>query len=360
MDSVSIVSCESYDAKLVSKALLESLKNIDFKFKKGLMVLIKPNLLGPFKPQEAITTHPVVIEELCKILKQNKCKIFIGDSSADDTKKAFEVCGINKLKKYAKIINFESEEKVFFDLPCSKNVPFPKILFDVDLIINVAKLKTHQLTQVTLATKNLYGCIPGKLKGEYHSVFPNEKDFSSLVFEISKKVNPGLNIIDGIEGLEGNGPATGGTKIRSKVIFASKNHSSIDIVASNAIGFNPQKIITNKLSKKSIKDIKVLGNKDFKMKFKKSSMHNFAFLAPLMKLLPKKTIAFNDKCLKCHICEKKCPVNAITLKPYPECNSKKCILCLCCLEVCPNNAVYLKDPRLLRILKKLKSKLSKK
>ncbi|MDD5193985.1 MAG: DUF362 domain-containing protein, partial [Candidatus Nanoarchaeia archaeon] len=194
--AVSVVKCASYNNSDVRKALLSNLKNINFQFKKNSKILIKPNLLSPMHPKKAITTHPIIIEELCKILKEYNCEIYIGESSAMETDSAFQVCGISKLKKYAKIINFEKEDKKFFDFGRKMHrIPLPKILFSVDLVINIAKMKTHGLTQVTLCTKNLYGTIPGELKSEIHKILPSPKDFSRLLMHLEQTIKPELNII---------------------------------------------------------------------------------------------------------------------------------------------------------------------
>jgi len=365
MHKVSVVKCASYKHAEVRKALEESLKNIDFSFKKNIKVLIKPNILSPAEPEAAITTHPIIIEELCKILKKYNAEIYIGESSSYETRKGFEVSGIGKLKKYGKIINFESEDKEFFNI-ANKKIPLPKILFDVDLIINVPKLKTHSLTLVTLCVKNLYGCIPGKLKGTYHRAFPSPKKFSKFLFELHEKIKPKLNIIDGIAGMEGNGPGATGKPIRSNLIIVSKNASAADIVASEIIGFAPDEIYTNKFSNIKRKDIEVVGDsKNIKLNFEKPSLVIAPIAAPIFHLInslfPKPKIKFNHKnCTKCHLCEKKCPVKAIALSPWPECNHKKCIKCLCCIEVCPSSAVSLEEHWTKEFVKKIYRKLIKK
>lgn len=345
---VSIVKCASYEKKKVRKALLASLKNINFHIQKNIKVLIKPNLLSPAKPEKAITTHPVIIEELCKILKEHNCQIFIGESSAYNTDLAFKVCGLKKLEKYAKLVNFESEEKIMHDFPNAKKVPLPAILFKVDLIINLAKMKTHGLTMATLCVKNLYGCVPGEMKMLYHKTLHSPSSFSHLLISLCKQIKPELNIIDGIIGIEGDGPGATGKPIKSKLIIAGKNPFATDIITSEIMGFKPNSIYTNKLSGIKRENILVLGNgKDIKLDFKKPKTHSIRFLLFLMNLFPKSKISFDkEKCKKCHLCEQKCPVKVISLNTkdgFPECEHKNCIHCLCCIEVCPHKAIFLKQ-----------------
>jgi uncharacterized protein (DUF362 family) len=362
---VSVVRCNSYKNEEVRRALEASLKNINFQFKKNSKVLIKPNLLSASKPELAITTHPVIIEELCKILQEHKCKIYIGESSAMDTDQAFETCGMNKLKKYAEIINFEASEKKNFNLgKKTHRVPLPKILFQVDLVINVAKLKTHGLTQLTLCTKNLYGCIPGRLKEQYHRILTSPKEFAKFLVNLERTINPQLNIIDGVIGIEGNGPAASGKVINSNLIFAGTSAPATDIIASEVSGFRPNSVYTNKFSKIKRKDIETVGNaQNIRLKFEKPSTHSIQTLMFFNKLFPKSRIEFDKElCKRCHLCEKKCPVKAITLKTtdgYPNCNWKKCIQCLCCIEVCPSRAVHLHDHWSKTLIAKIAKKVIK-
>ncbi|MDP2926005.1 MAG: DUF362 domain-containing protein [Nanoarchaeota archaeon] len=358
---VSKVRCSSYDNEEVRGALVKSLKNIGFDLKKGKKILLKPNVLCASRPEDSITTHPVVLEELCKILKAHGCEIIIGDSSGFDTMEAFEVSGILRLSKYATIIDFEKTEKKFFLLKENKEIALPKIIFDVDLIINLPKLKTHLLTEVSLAVKNTFGCVPGKLKERYHKIYPSPDDFSRLIFDIYSLIKPGLNILDGVIGLEGKGPGTGGKSIRSNIIMSSTNAEALDLIAAEFMGFSKEEVYTLIYSKIKKEDIEIIGDmKDINMKFKKPGFLSVKSIKPLVKSLPKPKINFNDNCRQCYRCEKKCPVNAIHLDPFPICNHNKCIRCLCCIEICPHNAISLKESYITRTIKKFKNTLGRK
>jgi uncharacterized protein (DUF362 family)/NAD-dependent dihydropyrimidine dehydrogenase PreA subunit len=363
---VSIVNCESYDSNLIRNVLVESLKNINFDLKslKGKTILIKPNLLAPHKSDDAVTTNPIFLEELCKLLKSVKVKkIIIGDSSAFDTDKALEVCGINNLKKYAEVINFEKMPKKLFSLDDSESqrVSLPKILFEVDLVIDFAKLKTHGLTQVTLCTKNLYGCVPGKLKEQLHRVYPGAKEFSILLSRIEMQIKPKLCFIDGVVGLEGEGPGASGMPISSKVLIAGTSCGAVDIIGTELMGFKPMSIYTNKNSGIKREDIGVVGSgKDVRLKFKRPSSSAISVFFWLNKIFPKpKIIADEKKCVRCGICVKKCPVHALSLSPYAVCNHNICIKCLCCVEVCPHDAIHLEEPALRKFLSSIASKVRK-
>lgn len=361
-NKVSIVKCADYDVKKIKKALEDSLKNINFNFKRIKKVLIKPNLLSPQTCDKAVTTHPMLIEELCKILKKQGVKeIIIGESSAHNTDQALEMCGMTKLKKYAKIINFEKETKKLFALEENQKISLPKILFNVDLVINFAKLKTHGLTHVTLCTKNLYGCIPGRLKEKLHKVYPGAKEFSALLNRLEMQIKPKLCLIDGIIGLEGEGPGASGIPINSGVLITGTSCGPTDIVATELMGFKPNSIYTNKNYKIKREEIQIIGDgKDIKLKFKKPSTAMLSMFLWINKILPKpKIIADPIKCVKCGICVKKCPVQALELKPHAVCNHKTCIKCLCCVEVCPHDAIHLEDAKIKKFLTGLTYKIRK-
>jgi len=364
---VSIENCSSYDNKEVKKVLEKSLKNIGFKFKKNQKILLKPNILGAYHPEEAITTHPIIIEELVKILKKYNSIISIGDSSALNTEKSFKISGIYEIaKKYnLNLLNFSNEPSNEVNIDSSiKKIPLPKSIKDFDLIINLPKLKTHSFTNMTGAIKNLYGLIPGTKKAFYHMALSKLPDFSNMLVEIYRCVKPELNIMDGVVGIQGMGPGKAGTKIKSKIILASKNAVALDIVASEIIGFDKYEILTNKIAvEKNLLNGKIekIGLKNFKIPFKKPSLTSANKISVILSnILPKPKISFDKtKCTKCKACGKNCPVKVISYNSYPKCNHKKCINCYCCIEICPQNAVYLKKHFIYRFLKTIYFKFKK-
>ncbi len=380
MAKVSVLKCPNCNVEEIYKVIKESLKNIDFKIPKNKKILLKPNVLGQRKPETAVDTHPAVLDALCRLLKENKNEIWIGDSGGvsayGGTKRAFNISGIEKVaKKYkAKLISFEgSERKEIVDNKAKviKKFILAKEPFMVDLIINVPKLKTHVLTRFTGAVKNMFGCVPGGGKSEKHAIAPNEDMFCNLLLDIYKNVKPGLNIMDAIIGLEGDGPGSGGKPKKVGLIIASKDAVALDIVASTIIGYRPLDIKTTKYAIKrklfsSVDDVKVVGEKNLKVDFKKPIRKN-----TLASNMPKFMVKFvfnvtsfkpyvrKKKCKKCGICADVCPVNAIKLEPYPEFDRKKCVLCYCCHENCPYSAIRLNYNILIKVYRKVKDLLGK-
>jgi len=352
-EKVAIVKCSSYEQRKVDKAVEKAISLLDFRFKKGMKVLIKPNVVGVFpRKQIACTTHPSLIEAVCKILKKNNCQIFIGDSPFTNPEPSFRAAGLEKLKKYGKLVIFEQDKQIRIHnekAKILKNFELAKIILEADLIIDMPKLKTHSLTKYTGAIKNLYGCIPGGLKQRLHNEAHGDKKFSKMLVDIYQSILPQLSIMDGVIGMEGEGPTSGDAK-KSGLILASKNSVALDIAACKIIGYNPKRIyaINDAVKRKLVKSYKVevLGlDKLPRINFKKPTLHQISKTRKLLHKLFRERPIIADKnlCTKCGTCAKHCPVQAITLNPYPEINKKKCIRCFCCIEVCPQDAMMIKQ-----------------
>ncbi len=372
---VSVVKCNSYSQEEVDEAVKKAIDLIGkIDIKKGSKVLLKPNILGNHKPDECITTHPSILDAVCKLLKDKKLKLIIGDSSGmgiiGGTKAALITSGMEKIaKKYkAELIPLESARCEIIQNKNSKvlkKISISCIALESDYIINLPKLKTHTLVKYTGAVKNMFGTVPGGNKTNYHGIATTEDSFSHLLLDVYQNVIPQLNIMDGVYGIEGNGPGTGGKKIKAGIILASKNAVAIDFVASKIIGFKPLEIKTNKFAlQRKLFDgkVEILGEKHISVRFKQPI--NIRDYTPpfLVRWATKKLLAYpeinNNKCKICMACVKACPAKTIKIKgKYPFVYKENCINCYCCHEICPYNAINLKRSFIINILSKLREKL---
>ena len=343
-EKVVIVRCSSYRQEEINKSIRKILKLLNFRVVGYKKILIKPNIVGYYKKNlDAIITHPSIVKALLKIFKNSK----VGESSFTDTENNLRKTGYWKFKPLVleeeKLIKIKDDKAKIL-----KYFYLPKVIKEADLIINVSKLKTHTLTKITGAIKNLYGCIPGGVKQLYHKEAVGEKKFSSLLIDIYQNIKPKLNIMDAVIAMEGEGP-TAGKPRHVGFLIASTSAIALDIVAANLMGFKPKNIfvIRDAVKRKlGSYDIDIVGDlkKIPNLKFDKPSRFKRAMVkAFLIGMTKEKIIVDEDKCVKCRICMKKCPVKSITLKPFPEINSKKCIRCFCCIEVCPQHALHLKE-----------------
>ena len=360
---VFIQEIREYDLEKIYNFLKESTSDFWDTIKDKKNILIKPNLLAAFIPDKAVTTHPVILEALIILLKEHKKNIFLGDGPGGTTpvQKVYQETGMKELcEKYdVKLVNFSEGGIV------EKNIEFhrfgiSKHFMQADAVVNVSKMKTHSLMYFTGAVKNLYGTIPGLKKSDYHKNYPDPDSFGKVLSELYKIVQGKvvLNIMDGIWGMEGDGPSAGDPR-NFGLVFTCEKASALDLVASRMMGFKIDKLkyIKSALEFDMIDPAKIIVPEKWenfifqKVKIKKVGLmikiftHSPQFVKSIFKKLYWYYPAFNDKCTLCDVCMKSCPVQAIEIignNTTPTIDLSKCIKCMCCHELCPSSAVYIK------------------
>ena len=371
MALVSISKCNSYDTKEVQCAVdscLDKLGGLSSLIKPDDRVLIKPNILIAKPPEEAVTTHPSLIEAIIIAVKKAGAVPLVGDSPGGlvgNVRGHWKVTGIEEVcnRLNVEILNFESSG-VYEKRINGNHYHIAKPVLDADFIINVPKIKTHGLTILTCAIKNMYGTIPGLTKVNYHKEAPKPSDFAELVVDIFALSKPGLNIVDGIIGMDGNGPSAGNPK-EMGLILASTDAIAVDSLICQILGKNPLKVPTNKnayergLGEADINKIKVLGYQpdvidDFKWPPNIASSLDMvpSFISKgLMKFWWSRPVIDPEVCTKCGKCVKNCPVEALSAGvKIPEFDYPECINCMCCMEMCPEKAVKLEKSMLSKLL----------
>ncbi|MDD5417532.1 MAG: DUF362 domain-containing protein [Candidatus Nanoarchaeia archaeon] len=360
MIKVALIKAEDYSE---SKKCVERLiKLLDFKTP-GKKILLKPNMLDPYGPEKAVTTHPEIVKAVANYFSKKGVKIYVGDGSGGKTPEktltTFEKTGIkDAVKGLAEFTNFDEDyERVGLDNKDIKKILIGKKISEADLVINLCKLKTHVLTIMTGAVKNTFGCLYGSQKKMAHirygyakSPKKNVDGFSEFLVDLHSKINPQLNIMDGILAMEGNGPSAGEV-IKANVMLASTNAFALDYVAAKIMGFDPMKIPTIRISIEKGKfipaDIEVVGGsiEDLKMSFKKPITYsqNEGIIKKIFNAIFSSYVDVDkSSCIKCGKCAIQCPAEAITMNEYPNFDYKKCILCYCCHEMCPKKAIVIK------------------
>ena len=177
---ISLEKCNSYDQKEIDESingLLNNLGGIKNFIKNKRKILLKPNIVKGMKPEECATTHPAVIEAVIKLLRENNCKVYVGDAPfAEDTIEAMKICGIYDIckKHYVNIAVFDKKiKKEHNEGLVVKEFNLTHYFNEVDAIINIPKLKTHSQLYFTGAVKNLYSIMPGPRRGFYHLKYSN-------------------------------------------------------------------------------------------------------------------------------------------------------------------------------------------
>ncbi|SET32405.1 Uncharacterized conserved protein, DUF362 family [Natronincola peptidivorans] len=376
MNAVSLTKCKDYDYYKTKKTIevgIQHLGGLEKYIEKGQTVLLKLNLLMKKRPEEAVTTHPIFVKALGDILMEYGCKVIIGDSPGGPfttraLKGIYKACGIEKIAEESGFIlnyNTDEYEDNHPEGMLLKRINAIKVLQEVDAVISVSKLKTHGMALFTGAVKNLFGIIPGMLKVEYHFKMPDIKDFSNMLVDVCLYAKPVLSIMDGIVGMEGEGPSAGEPR-NVGVVIASNSPYHLDVVAAQLIGINPSDIPTVKrcvergLVKNTFDDYLLKGETIEACRVEKFKSPNIAsinffkgrvpvFLENYLTSLcqPKPIFDHND-CVGCKDCEICCPPKAITMKEKkPYADLEKCIRCFCCHELCPKKAVKIKRPKII-------------
>lgn len=377
MVEVAISKCEDYGEENVSKSMkeiIELMGGLDF-IKDGSKVVIKANLVSFMKPEKAATTHPVLLIELIKILRKKNCEVVIGDSPGGPYNKmnlnrVYSATGMNELKEYGAVLNddFTQEIANFPKGIAIKQFPFTAYLKKADYIINFSKLKSHGMMGMSVATKNLFGIIPGTIKPEFHFRFPNYNDFANMLIDLNEFLKPDLCIVDGIVAMEGNGPTAGVPK-KVGVILASKSPYKLDYVCAKIIGMDKENVPTieesyrrglipdNVTDISTNIDIKEIMIKDFDTRKVHKSLwfedENTIVGKIAKKVLKSTPNVKKEECIGCEKCKEVCPAKAITMdNGKPRIDRKKCITCFCCQEFCPKGAMKVKRTIIAKFLTK--------
>ncbi len=374
--TVALVRCPTYDPELVYEALsrgVELLGGLDRFVTAGERLLLKPNLLAGDDPESVVTTHPSVLSACARLFQEGGAVVWFGDSPGlDRPAGAAERAGLMEagIGSGAEFVDFSSGSPM--DNPQGELVsafPIARPVHECDGIVNLPKMKTHQLTRITGAVKNLFGCIPGQRKALYHVQFQDVMAFCTLLVELNLLLRPRLHVLDGIVAMEGNGPRSGDPR-PMHVLILSQDPVAVDAAFCRIIGLDPTFVPTNVIGHRrglghfQKADLELVGDSlesfvdpDFKI-IRKPVYSNASYAHyNLIKnaVLPRPVID-PERCIRCGRCVEACPVPDKALRfadgrgEPPRYDYDLCIRCYCCHEMCPQRAIEKKTPLLGRIL----------
>ena len=328
-------------------------------------VVIKPNLLTNKDPSKAVTTHPAVVQGVVDwLLAQGVTNITIAESGGGEyneskLKALYSGCGMDTVM--GATLNWDTTfapvKSAYGKYEQRYNIITP--IINADMVINIAKLKTHSMTTMTAGAKNLFGCVPGLQKPALHCKYPNKEDFSGMLVELAKTISPQVTIIDAIDCMEGDGPSGGKVRYLG-YLFAATNPFALDYFATGVMGIahNSVEMLNQAKAKGLINmgEMKITGDipKNIPpfvlprsrsllfIPFVPSFMEKgiSSLVTKLARTVPKIN---TPTCIGCGKCAQSCPVSTITMKnKKAEINLKKCISCFCCHEMCPVQAIDIK------------------
>jgi uncharacterized protein (DUF362 family) len=249
MSVVSLLRTNTYELKYLRSSLervLQPLGGMSAFVKEGDRVLLKPNLLTASRPGKECITRLEIVYCIAQLVIEAGGKPFFGDSPAFGS-----ALGVVKSNGYLSLMEelnlsvvefhgkrYETTSENFQHLRLSKEA------MDADVVINLPKVKSHMQLTMTLGVKNLFGCVPGKMKAWWHMEAGKDADrFGEMLVETARAIAPDLTIIDGIIGHEGNGPS-GGEPRQLGILGASANVFALDRVMADILNVDPLTIPT--------------------------------------------------------------------------------------------------------------------
>ena len=377
---VAIIECKTYDQEQVTQAVSKAVDLLGgwHQFvQPDEEIILKPNMLAKCDPERACTTHPTVFRAAGELLQDaGFSNLKYGDSPGNHlagVENIADGCGIREPADQLGIplADFEHGSKVGFpEGHSAKEFIICDGVLKADAIINLCKMKTHQLERVTGAVKNIFGCVYGFNKGASHAIYPTADTFGQMIGDLNCLIKPRLHIMDGIIAMEGNGPQSG-DPVPMNVILASADPVALDSTFCRLVHLDPQLVATNVYAAKygagTMDDIEIVtedgpvtiedavrrwGRPDFNVQRDKNFRGKFTAISFLQPLMDKKPFVIKDKCVSCGICIQACPLEPKAIyfhKGKPKYNHKKCIKCYCCQEMCPKRAIDVKETLLAKI-----------
>lgn len=382
-NKIAISAVSEYDADKI-KAVLSahfSALGIDAARLCGKNVVIKPNLVMKKSPDGAATTHPAVVRAVVGLLNEMGVTPVIAESpggvySAQRLEGFYRVCGMyDAVRGLKAVLNTDtSAENVNFPEGVAvKSFNIISPVAKADVIFDICKLKTHSLTAMSGAVKNLFGTVPGIEKFEMHAAHPDYDDFENMICDLCDMHCRRCDVIaitDAVIGMEGDGP-TGGEPKKIGCIVTSENPFASDFACEKILGFSGVGTVEKSRLRGYIPEnaeypfllpeqVKISDIVPATSKGTVSVSALKIFSGGIFgKILSPRPEVDRKKCRACGECVKSCPQHTVEMKEYrgktaAHINREKCIRCYCCQELCPFVAIKTKRNIILRLVSKLK------
>lgn len=370
--AVCALEAQSYEYKTIKDVIERQfqLLELDKLIHPGMNIVIKPNLLMKRTPEEATTTHPTLIAAITEhLLDLGAASVTIAESPGGLYNKA-QLTGIYNatgMTSYSETSGFRLNddfsytEVSYLDGETCKLFNIITPLTQADLIISVAKLKTHGMTGLSGAVKNMFGSVPGLQKPELHYRFPEKQQFCNMLIDLWECLHPAITFVDAVESMEGDGPS-GGSNRKTNRIFCSTDPYALDTALAYFIDMPVNQIpvlqnaVRRGLAPKSFAQVTMVGDELAPIQdFKKPHQKNIDFLDKLPlwmqqpakkvtdKLLKPRPVIRTKDCVGCGKCAESCPQKIIRIENHKaKIHPESCIRCYCCHEMCPVKAIDIK------------------
>ncbi|MDA8412291.1 MAG: DUF362 domain-containing protein [Desulfobacteraceae bacterium] len=374
MNRIVLARCDNYEISRVRAAilsLLEPLGGIGSFVRPGERVLLKPNMLSVKSPEQAVTTHPAIVRVVAELVREAGGRVLIGDSPGiGGFQRVADRSGIARAaaESGAELVEFDDT----VDLPGSgtfRRITLARTYWEADKVINLPKLKTHEMMTMTCAVKNLFGAVVGAEKAGWHlKAGASREQFARLLLEIYLLKKPALNIVDAIVAMEGNGPGSG-DPLQVGALIAGVNPVAIDVVAGRLAGIPGELLHVEREARR----MGLAGTSWEEIEISGASLESFRtipfrlpvgldvqfglpkFLSTIIKRqLTAFPIADRQSCVLCGVCRDACPPEAIEIKNSAlTVDQGRCIRCWCCRELCPHDSMRVRRSLVLKMVSAL-------
>lgn len=341
-------------------------------------VLIKPNLLAKHPPQRAVTTHPAVLAACIRALQARGVRdITVADSpggpyNAAAMKSIYKTSGLTAVCEAlgAQLYTACQSAPQKTNGVLVRQFELIAPVLETDFLIDLCKVKTHVMTGMTCAVKNLFGCVPGLQKAELHMRFPEKERFGQMLVDLCEAVRPALVIADGVVAMEGDGPA-GGEPRQLGLVLGGEDPYAVDLAVCRLMGLDAMQVPylsaahAQGLCAAACDPAQLTGEPEAaapvpgyklpasytSLDFSSNVPRPIRWIVPgAEKLIAPRPVIQKSRCIGCGKCAEICPGHTIAVTGgKAHIDPKHCIRCFCCHEMCPAKAIAVKRFGLFRL-----------
>ena len=368
---VSLRAVPDYSRQAVESgltALLAPLGGMEAFVRPGQKVLLKPNMLQGKSPDKAVTTHPEVVRAVIREVQRCGGIVSVGDSpGVGSPHQVAARCGILPVVEEtgAAFAPFQESVPVRAGSGTFHELEIARDILDAEVVINLPKLKTHQMMGLTCGVKNLFGAVVGMRKPRLHLQAGTDKAFFALMLlELAERIRPALTIVDAVTGMEGDGPGSG-DPVHIGALLAGASPLAVDTVAIELVGMSCEAVWTQKLARKNAlpgsrpQEVELVGEALENLRpasFRPAKVTDVSFglpafvKNPLRNTISARPVADMSLCRRCGVCVESCPPQAMRIEgDRLQIDYDRCIRCFCCQELCPQGALLTRQGLLLRL-----------
>jgi uncharacterized protein (DUF362 family) len=244
--TVSIVRAQVYDQRIydtVRRMLADHRLNV-----RGRNVVLKPNLVE-FEPGSSINTHPLLVHaayEAFRALGAASVRIAEGPGHRRNTLDLADAAGyfhtVPGFEDVFTDLNVDDVSRVHLSrqVSCLGKLYLPNTVLGANLLVSMPKMKTHHWVGATLSMKNLFGTVPGGLYGWPKNVL-HWAGIDECIADLHTAYPRQFALVDGIVGMEGNGPIQGSAKAAG-VLVAGSDPAAVDATCCRIMRIDPHKV----------------------------------------------------------------------------------------------------------------------